>query len=384
MHHRFFIVFSSVLLSFVLTSCDIVQNVINSSESRLQVGLIHSADRRISTKYGAQLALAQINAEGGIFGQPLYLLVRDSQGDAKSAAQAAEQLISQQGVAAIIGPNFSGNAAQVAEVAQRLSTPMVATTATNPEVTAAGDFVFLAAFADTFQGQVMASFARQQLKARTVALLIEKNNLYVEGLAQIFAENFTNYGGRVVAEETYTAGDTEFREQLTTIAGQEPDIIFAPGFAPEVPLAVKQARTIPQRNSSGITATFLGGDGWESQNFLDSADQEMNGSYFSSMFSTETEKGEALDFIKSYRSMYGISPDKAAAMGYDALKLVATAMRRAGTAQKDVLRDEIAATRGYEGATSVWQYDQNRHPKKSAVIFRVNNGRMEFHQQIQP
>ena len=127
-----------------------------------------------------------------------------------------------------------------------------------------------------------------------------------------------------------------------------------------------------------------GGDGWESQNFLDSADQEMNGSYFSSMFSTETEKGEALDFIKSYRSMYGISPDKAAAMGYDALKLVATAMRRAGTAQKDALRDEIAATKGYEGATSIWQYDQNRHPHKSAVIFRLKDGSMEFHRQIQP
>ena len=382
MYRRFFAVFSSVLLAVLLPSCDVVQDVINSAPpARLQVGLILSVDRRISTRYGAQLALTQINGEGGIFGQPLHLLIRDSQGDAQKAA---EELINQHGVAAIIGPNFSGNAAQVGAVAQRLSTPMVATTATNPTVTAAGDFVFLGAFADTFQGKVMANFAHQQLKAETAALLVEEGNLYVEGLAQIFADNFTALGGQIVSSQTYDDGDGDFSTQLTAIAAQAPDIIYAPGFAPEVPLAAKQARTIPQRNAAGIMATFLGGDGWESQKFLDLAGKEMDDSYFSSMFSIQTKQAEAIDFVKAYRSMYGIAPDKAAAMGYDALKLVATAMRRAGTVEKVAVRDQIAATKGYEGATSIWRYDQNRHPQKSAVIFRLKDGRMEFHRQIQP
>ena len=376
-----------VFLIMILPSCDVdvIQDLVNTSlATQPQVGLILSVDRRISTKYGAQLALAEINAEGGILGQSLNILVRDSQGDAQKAAQAAEELISEHEVAAIIGPNFSGNAAKVGEVAQRLSTPMVATTATNPKVTAAGDFVFLAAFADTFQGQVMASFARRQLKAKTVALLVEEGNLYVEGLAQIFADNFTALGGQVVSQQTYASGDLDFVPQLTAIAAQTPDIIFAPGFAPEVPLAAKQARTIPQKNASGITATFLGGDSWESQKFLDASGPEMNGSYFSSMFSDQATQAETVGFIQAYRSMFGIAPDKAAAMGYDALKLVATAMRRAGSMDKAVVRDQIAATRGYQGATTIWQYDANRHPKKSAVIFKIQDGRMQFQQQILP
>lgn len=261
MYRRFFAVFPFVLLIILLPACDVVQDVINSASStpaRLQVGLILSVDRRISTRYGAELALAQINDEGGIF-QPLHLLIRDSQGDAQKAAQAAEELISQHGVAAIIGPNFSGNAAQVGAVAQRLSTPMVATTATNPTVTAAGDFVFLAAFADTFQGQVMANFARQQLKADTAAILMEAGNLYTEGLGHIFADIFTSIGGQIVSRQTYNRGDQDFATQLTAIAAQAPSVIFAPGFAPEVPLAAQQTRRTPQRNAAGITATFLGG-----------------------------------------------------------------------------------------------------------------------------
>ena len=118
----------------------------------------------------------------------------------------------------------------------------MATSATNPSVTAAGDFVFMAAFTDDFQGQAVAAFAMQDLGAQTAAVLTHKDDVYSEGLSQTFIDNFTVHGGRVVADEFYAAGDTDFTAQLTTIAEAAPDVIFSTGFLPEVPLTGSSRR----------------------------------------------------------------------------------------------------------------------------------------------
>jgi branched-chain amino acid transport system substrate-binding protein len=321
---------------------------------------------------------------GGIMGFPIALVVKDNQDDPMLSAELAEELIIQDGVAAIIGPGYSRNALQVAPVAQSYGVPLVTTTATNPNVTAPGDFVFMAAFADTFQGEVMAHFARQSLRARTAALLVEAGDPYVEGLAAFFEESFTDLGGDIVAKEMYSGGDTDFTSQLTVIAAEAPDVVFMPGFAPEVPLAIKQARTIPQENASGITATFLGGDGWEDADLIPMGGDALEESYFSTHFSAEAPNGSVQDFVQWYQSMFGISPDMNAAMGYDALKLVATAIRRAGSVDKEAIRDQLAATQGYKGATCIQSYDEHRHPIKGAVIMQIKDGQFKFHKYVEP
>lgn len=359
--------------------------IVPNSPPTVKVGLILPVELRISTQYGAELAVSQINhQEGGVLGSHIELVVKDNKDDSKFTAWLAEKLVTQDEVVAIIGPNFSRNALQIAPVAQRYHVPMVATTATNPDITEAGDFVFLAAFTDTFQGEVMARFARESLRAGTAALLTEEEDPYSEGLSKIFEEDFKALGGKIVARETYSEGDTDFTNQLTAIAKVAPDVVFMPGFVPEVPLAIKQARTTPQKGASGITATFLGGDGWDDPDLMEIGGSSIEGSYFSNFFSPETQDEDARVFVRAYRSMFGISPDGPAAMGYDAVKLVATAMRRANSFDKTAIRDELAATRGYKGATSILGYDENRHPKKSAVIMRIRNGGVQFHKQVEP
>ena len=209
------LVASLLLAAFALSGCDqIDQFTTPGAPSAIKMGLVLELPSQITTQYGAQLAIAQINQEGGVLGFPLELVVKSNDDDPARSAQVAEELITQDNVAALIGPNFSRNAIEVGKVAQRLETPMVATTATNPMVTAAGNFVFLAAFSDNFQGEVMARFAREELNAQTAALLAQAEELYSTGLSDIFEANFTALGGTIVAREFYAGGDTDFTAPL--------------------------------------------------------------------------------------------------------------------------------------------------------------------------
>jgi len=391
---------------------DMDKGSIDSLKNRaIKIGLILEADDLIDPFYGAELAMFEINREGGavvypikppgkgifpenpingngiiggFLGYPIALVIRDNKNDPALSEEAALDLIDKNGVVAIIGPGYSSSAMKVAQVAQRAGVPMVTTTATSPDVTSAGNYVFMAAFTDTFQGQVMARFAIESLKAQTAAIMTQEGDPYTEGLSTFFENGFKSLGGNIVSKQTFNQGDTDFTSQLEAIAEVAPEVIFMPGFTPEVPLAIKQARTIPQKNSSGISATFLGGDGWVSPDLVALGGSEIEGSYYTTFFSTNTTDANARDFIKSYQSFIGASPTPEAAMGYDALKLVATAIRRAGVVDKEAIRDQLAATSGYLGATYIQNYDANRHPIKNAVIMKIQNGRSQFYKQIEP
>jgi len=383
--NRLSLLISLVVVVVAMLSCDDVQQVLKpGTPNTIKIGVIIPQNRFVDTRYGVQLALSEINAQGGIFGMLLELVFKDNQAEPELSAQVTEELITRDGVVAILGGLFSTNTVRMAPVAQLHGIPMMAIGATNPAVTEAGDKVFLAAFADTFQGKVMAQFATQELNAETAAILTQAEDVYSVGLSQFFEDNFTALGGQIVAQEVYSAGDTDFTEQLTRIGAADPDVIFMPGFSPEVQLAVAQARTIPQRNSSGITATFLGGDGW---GFEELSTQEriiLEDSYFSDHFSPETPDAEGRAFVSAYRALFGIPPNGLAALGYDALRLVATAMRRANSTAPQAVRDAIAATRDYKGATSLSRYNENRHPQKSTVIMKIDGGRIKLHQQVEP
>ena len=248
-----------ILLFLAITlflGCDQVQQLLVSppdadDEEAIKIGFLYTTPNRNNSRYGAELATLQLNEAGGVQGVPIQLIARDiptqrfvdEDIDATEyVAGLALELIVEEKVAAIVGPNRSTYAVVVGEIAQQHGIPMMATSATNPSVTAAGDFVFMAAFTDDFQGKAVAAFAMQDLGAQTAAVLTHKDDVYSEGLSQTFIDNFTVHGGRVVADEFYTAGDTDFTAQLTAIAEAVPDIIFSTGFLPEVPLMVRQAR----------------------------------------------------------------------------------------------------------------------------------------------
>ena len=383
-----------LLVSILFWGCEQVQQLLTpvptgDEESAVKIGFLYTTPNRNNSRYGAELATLELNESGGIRGRPIQLvargipnqrLVSENIDDIEYVKALAEALISEEGVAAIVGPNRSRYAVVVGELAQRHGIPMMATSATNPSVTAAGDFVFMAAFTDDFQGTVMAQFAVQDLEAKTAAVLTHEGDVYSEGLSQTFIDNFP---GAVVAHEFYAAGTTDFTAQLTAIAESTPDVIFSTGFIPEVPLAVRQAK-----EKIGITATFIGGDSWDNPGLIPIAGAAVDGSFFSSGFSAEAEPSDlgedAHQFVTAYTAMFDEVPDGGAALGYDALRLVVFAMRRADDLTPTMIRDQLAATTNYSGATAISGYDKNRHTSKSVVIKRIVNGEVQFHKLIEP
>lgn len=351
-----------------------------STPLTLKIGFLYTSLSRSNTLRGAELAAMQMNEAGGV---PIEIIPRGGLTTPEYAAEAAEELIAQREVMALVGPNRSGHAVAVAAVAQARGVPMMTTTATNPTVTAAGDFVFMAAFTDDFQGRVMAQFAAQELGAESAAIIAQEGAIYSEGLARTFADNFNASGGTLVAREFYMDADTTFTAQLTAIARAAPDVVFLSGFFPEIPLVVGQAK-----RDINILATFLGGDSWDNAILLSMNRETFDGSFFSGHFSSQVGPDdlseEAYRFIDAYTAVFGAAPPGGAAMGYDALRLVAQAMRRAEDLTPEAIRDQIAATQNYSGATMIARYDENRHPTKSAVINRVVNGKVEFYKLINP
>jgi branched-chain amino acid transport system substrate-binding protein len=197
-------------------------------DDAIKIGFIYSSANRSHSLNGAEMAERKLNAEGGVHGTPIKVIARGNITSNEHAAEIAEALIAE-GISAIIGPNLSRYAVPIGEVAQQHEIPMVTTTATNPTVTAAGDFVFMSAFTDDFQGKVMARFAAQDLGAKTAAVLTRSESLYSGGLSQTFIDNFTASGGEVVGAEFYARGDTDFTALLTTIAESAPDVFFSAG-----------------------------------------------------------------------------------------------------------------------------------------------------------
>ena len=348
-------------------------------DDAIKIGFIYSSANRSHSLNGAEMAERKLNAEGGVHGTPIKVIARGNITSNEHAAEIAEALIAE-GISAIIGPNLSRYAVPIGEVAQQHEIPMVTTTATNPTVTAAGDFVFMSAFTDDFQGKVMARFAAQDLGAKTAAVLTRSESLYSGGLSQTFIDNFTASGGEVVGAEFYARGDTDFTALLTTIAESAPDVFFLPGFSAEIPLVVEQARTL------GITGILLGGDSWDNAALIANSGAILEGSYFSTFFWADVPPGslskDAHQFIDTYTSIYGIPPDGGAALGYDALRLTVQAIRRAPELTPTEIRDQIAATKNYSGATFISGYNHNRHAAKSAFINRIVDGEARFHKLI--
>ena len=358
-------------------------STVDGDGAPVKIGFLVSGDR-ITYPNGAQIAVDEVNERGGLLGRSVELVTRINLEEAAVAVQAAETMILTDQVVALIGPNRSSHAIEVGAVAQRHGVPMITTAATNPAVTEAGDFVFMAAFTDQFQGRVMAQFAQETLGVNAAAVLTQRGEVYTEGIAEFFTAHFSGFGGAIVADEFYESGATDFAAQLTRIAAPAPEAVFLSGLPPEVALVTKQARALPLQNAAGEPTLFLGADAWDNPTLLDNEEAAVDGSFFSSHFSPDTDEPSARAFIDAYQALYGIAPTGGDAVSYDAVRLLLEAAERASSLDPDAVRRQLLATQQYAGATRIARYDENRHPAKSAVIMTIENGAKKFYQQVDP
>ena len=328
------------------------------------------------------MAVDEINTNGGLLDRTVELVTRINIEEASAAVQAAEQMIQDDGVFAILGPNRSTHAVQVGPVAQRAQIPMITTSATNPNVTRAGDFVFMAAFTDQFQGAVLARFAWEDLGKSVAAVLTLEGDVYTEGISMFFVSHFTELGGTVIANEVYSAGDTTFTEQLGRISDAEPDVFFISGLVSDMTYVVRETASFPVLNAQGAPVTLLGADAWDNPLFLDEVTAEVEGSYFSGHFSAESTEPGARMFVEAYQAAYQRTPSGGDAVSYDAVRVLSEAVERARSLEGEPVRDQLAATRDYRGATQIARYDENRHPTKSAVILTIRDGERRFFKEV--
>ena len=370
-------------MALTLTGCGGEDPAAPRQAETVRIGFLAAGDR-VTYVDAAGIAVTEANERGGVLGMPVELVSRIEIEEASVSVQSAERMIVEEGVVALAGPNRSSHAIAVAELAQRHRLPMVTTSATNPDVTKAGDFVFMAAFTDMFQGQVMAQFAREDLGLAKVAVLTRRGEVYTEGTSGFFRSVFTASGGEVVADEFYDSGETDFAGPLGRMAEAQPEALFISGFAQEPALITRQARALPLRNPEGKPALFLGADSWDNPNLLGDETAELEGSYFATHFTPDSDEPGARRFVDRYRSIYGASPSGGDAVSYDAVRLLLEAIERAGSLEPEAVRDQLAATANYAGATRVAAFNQNRHPVKSVVIMTVRDGAPQFHRQIGP
>ncbi|HKR22393.1 MAG TPA: ABC transporter substrate-binding protein [Pyrinomonadaceae bacterium] len=326
---------------------------------------------------GVLMAADQINQAGGINGRKLDVVITDDKGSPEEAARLTAKLIDQDKVVAIIAGGTSGNSRAAAPKAQSSHVPLISPSATDPLVTAVGDYIFRACFVDEFQGEVMASFATNTLKAKKAAILFDFNSPYGRGLTDWFQTGFKRLGGEIVNEQSYKQGDVDFKGQLVSIRASEPDVIYIPGYYADVTAIAKQARQL------GLTQPLLGGDGWDAPELWQLGGDALNGSYISTHYSVDDPSIQT--FVEEYKQRYGnLLPDAHAALAYDAAKLLADAITRAGTTDGPKLRDALAQTKNFPGVTGLISMDAHRNAVKPAVVMKLLDVRFIYQETIQP
>jgi branched-chain amino acid transport system substrate-binding protein len=327
---------------------------------------------------GAQLAVDEINAQGGVMGHRLQLVIFDNQSTALYARQAAFKAVDHS-VAGVVGSIWSTHSLAVAQVLQEHHIPMISPGSTAPEVTRTGSFIFRTCYTDDFQGKLMADFAYRSMGYRRAAVLTNISETYSKILARYFAANFVSDGGKVVVEEGYKGSAIDFKDILLSIKALHPEVIFIPGYSQDSGLIIKQARKL------GLDTVFLGGDAWETT-VAEYAGSALEGSYFSTFWHPSVPYPRSRKFIALFRSAYGEGEISAyAPMAYDAILLFADAIRRAKSTNPETIRDALAATRGFEGATGNYTFDEDGNPiNKGASILKFSEGRWSFYKAFEP
>ena len=343
----------------------------------------------VSSDEGLRLALDEINKTGILNGRKIKVITEDDRSLPDEAKTATEKLITRDKAVAIIGEIASSRSIAMAPVAQDSKVPMLSPGSTNPKVTEVGDYIFRACFIDPFQGTAVATFAMgakpEGLGLKRFAILYPVNSDYGMGLREFFGNAVKKAGGQIVADEAYTEkSDVDFRGQLTKIKQANPDAIFCSGYYTEAGLIAQQAREL------GITVPLMGGDGWDSDQTVKIGKSATNNCFFSNHYSADEDRPEVKAFVDAYRARYKNpdgspkTPDAMAILGYDAMKLMADAIGRAGGTDGEKVRDALAGTKNFPGASGAITIDEQRNAQKSLVILEIKDGKFDYVASVAP
>ncbi|MGC9124610.1 MAG: ABC transporter substrate-binding protein [Caldisericaceae bacterium] len=380
MKRRFFVLLTLTvfvfIITFILAGCQFF------AKPYIKIGVIIPISGSVpavgaSAENGCRMAVDEANASKGVIGMKVAMIVEDDKETPEEGKNAALQLIDKDKVCAIVGTPLSKVALAVAPVCQDAKIPLVVSTATNNDITKIGDYIFRACFNNKFEGEVAAEFAKSDLKASTAAVIYDFNDAFASNLAECFKESFEKLGGRVTSFVPHPTDPITLVSYIDYIMKNKPDVIFCPDLYNEAALFAKEAR------ASGFDGPLLGGDGWDSTALISLAGSSINNSYFVDHFSIGDPRPEVQEFVKKYTEKFGEPPDVEAALDYDAMNIVLTAIAKAHSTEGSALRDAIR-NNIYDGVTGRIQFDKDGETVKDAVIIKIVNGQMHYLKTISP
>lgn len=355
----------------------------SSDDPSVKIGIIVAQSGKAqnyghSALRGAQLAVDEINALGGVMHHRLKLTILDNKSTALYSKEAAEKAVDQK-VVGVVGAVWSTHSLAAAPVLQKHRIPMISPGSTAPEVTQIGQYIFRTCYTDTFQGKLMADFAYKSTRYERAAVLTNISESYSKELARFFSVNFELNGGDVVFEGGYKGSATDYKNILIPLKALNPQVIFVPGYSQDSGLIVKQAKNM------GIDATFMGGDAWETS-IAHYAGSALNGSYFSTFWHPNAPYPRNRQFMNLFNAFHGqVEISAYVALAYDAVWLLADAMQRSNSLDPKKIRDALAATDDYQGATGRFSFNASGDPiNKGASILKYENDRWVFYKAFQP
>ena len=330
----------------------------------------------VTTTNGAELAVKEINENGGVLGKKIEYVMLDTKGDSTEAVMAYNKLVDEK-VAGIIGEVTSKPTLAVAEVAVQDNMPLITPTGTQVDITEVGPNIFRVCFTNPYQGKVLAITSKERLGADTVAVMLNNSSDYSDGIAKAFIEESEKLGMKVMGVEGYSDGDKDFRPQLTKLAAMNPDVILIPEYYEQAALIATQAREV------GVKSIFVGSDGWDgiAKTLDQSAYAAIENSYFTNHFSMEDQSEKIQDFLKDYREAYKEDPSAFSALGYDAVYMMKSAIEKAGSTDKQKVVDALKGIE-YDGVTGYLTFDDHNNPIQAVTVLNIENGKYVFDSKV--
>lgn len=328
---------------------------------------------------GFELAVSEINAKGGINGKKVKLESMDDKGDATEASNAYNKLAGDNNVLAVAGPTISATTAAVAPLADQSKLVTIAPAATSDSIET-GNYLFRTCFKDSYQGEVAARFAAENLKVKKVAVLYGTGDPYSSGVGEAFAKAAEKLGLEVVDKESSSsADDTEYSAQLQKIQASGAELLYAPYY-----YSVAGPYIIPQARSVGFEGYVMGPDGYDGLKLTGDKSQ-YNKTYYTTHYSADDNTNTKVqDFIKSYKSKNNAEPNTFAALGYDTIYMIKQAIEKAGeNATREDVRNAVAGMT-FDGVTGKFTMDKSGSPTKSVIVLEMKDGKPVYNTTVQP
>ena len=328
---------------------------------------------------GFELAVSEINAKGGINGKKVKLESMDDKGDATEASNAYNKLAGDNNVLAVAGPTISATTAAVAPLADQSKLVTIAPAATSDSIET-GNYLFRTCFKDSYQGEVAARFAAENLKVKKVAVLYGTGDPYSSGVGEAFAKAAEKLGLEVVDKESSSsADDTEYSAQLQKIQASGAELLYAPYY-----YSVAGPYIIPQARSVGFEGYVMGPDGYDGLKLTGDKSQ-YNKTYYTTHYSADDNTNTKVqDFIKSYKSKNNAEPNTFAALGYDTIYMIKQAIEKAGeNATREDVRNAVAGMT-FDGVTGKFTMDKSGSPTMSVTVLEMKDGKPVYNTTVQP